>query len=92
MKNVLISYDLHKLGQRYHALRQLIEQTFSGSWACLDSTYIVRTTWTCAQVRDLCAQQLDDNDELLVIELAADWATLGMRGPCSDWLRANVAE
>lgn len=91
MKNILISYDLHKLGQRYTGLRDLIKRTFPGYWACLDSTFIVRTNMTCGQVRDVCASQLDANDSLLVIEVGPGWATLGMSGNCSDWLRRNVS-
>lgn len=91
MKNILIAYDLHKLGQRYHALRALIEHTFPTRWACLESTYIVQTELTCIQVAELCSAELDANDELLAIEVGPGWAVVGMESNCIDWLRDVVA-
>lgn len=91
MKNILIAYDLHKLGQRYSGLRDLIKKSFPTYWACLDSTFIVKTDMTCAQVRALCNSQLDINDSLLAIEVGADWAVQGVTGNCLDWLREHVA-
>lgn len=91
MSAVLIAYDLHKLGQRYTALRKLIIETFPGSWNCLESTFIVNTNWTPVQVRDLLRSKLDSNDELLVVALVkSGWATLGMSKPCTDWLHTNA--
>lgn len=90
MSAVLIAYDLHKLGQRYTALRELINTTFPGGWNCLESTFIVNTTWTPVQVRDLLKSKLDSNDELLVVALVKNgWATAGISDPCVTWLHAN---
>lgn len=91
MNAVLIAYDLHKLGQRYTALRNLIITTFPGSWNCLESTFIVSTNWTPAQIRDLLKSELDANDELIVVALVKNgWSTWGMSKPCVDWLRTNA--
>lgn len=91
MNRLLIAYDLHKLGQRYAALRKLVHDNFHTRWACLESTFIVITPMTPAQVRDLLSPALDRNDELLVIELvASSWATLGFPQNCIDWLRQNT--
>lgn len=91
MSAVLIAYDLHKLGQRYKALRELVIRTFPGSWNCLESTFIVNTNWTPVQIRDLLQPVLDANDELLVVSLVAHgWATQGMSKPCNDWLHSNA--
>ena len=91
MSAVLIAYDLHKLGQRYTALRTLITTTFPGSWNCLESTFIVNTNWTPVQVRDLLMTALDSNDELLVVALVKSaWATSPLSKPCLDWLHANA--
>ncbi len=91
MSAVLIAYDSHKLGQRYTELRKLIIETFPGSWNCLESTFIVNTNWTPAQVRDLLKSKLDSNDELLVVALVKHgWASWGLSKPCSDWLHANA--
>lgn len=91
MKAVLIAYDLNKIGQRYTALRKLINETFPGGWNCLDSTFIVNTDWTPVQVRDLLKSKLDANDELLVVSLVKHgWATSGLAKECNDWLRTNA--
>ncbi|MEJ5125828.1 hypothetical protein WH367_07190 [Comamonas sp. MYb21] len=91
MSAVLIAYDLHKLGQRYTELRKLIIETFPGSWNCLESTFIVNTTWTPVQVRDLLKSKLDANDELLVVALVKNgWASVGLSKPCTDWLHTNA--
>lgn len=91
MSAVLIAYDLHKMGQRYAALRKLIIETFPGSWNCLESTFIVDTNWSPVQVRDLLRSKLDANDELLVVALVkSGWATAGMSKPCLDWLHAKA--
>lgn len=92
MATVLIAYDLHKLGQRYSDLRERIKANFPTHWACLESTFIVETDRTAAQVRDVCSPALDGNDELLVIALASSgWATHGMSAQCNDWLRSHVS-
>lgn len=91
MNAVLIAYDLHKLGQRYTALRKLIVETFPGSWNCLESTFIVSTDWTPVQIRDLLKSKLDSNDELIVVALVKHgWATSGLSKECNDWLRAKA--
>lgn len=91
MSAVLIAYDLHKLGQRYEKLRTLIKASFPTKWFCLESTFIVVTDMTPAQVRDLCMSALDSNDELLAVGLAPSaWATWGMADNCNEWLRNNV--
>lgn len=87
---VLITYDLHKLGQRYQALRKIVTDNFPTRWSCLESTFIVATTLSPTQVRELLSTALDANDELLVVALIkSSWATMGMTKSCNDWLHAN---
>lgn len=91
METLLITYDLHRLGQRYNDLRSLIRRTFPGAWEHLQSVFIVKTTMTPVQVRDLLAQSLDNNDELLVVALARHgWATWGVPQSAANWLHANA--
>ncbi len=91
MTAVLIAYDLHKIGQRYTALRKIVTTRFPVRWACLESTFIVATNLSPSQVRDLLSPALDANDELLVVALlSASWATLGFTKSCNDWLHTNV--
>lgn len=91
MSAVLIAYDLHKLGQRYAALRDLIKKNFPDPWNALESTFIVNTTMSPIQIRALLSPVLDSNDSLLVVALSQHgWATLGMPASANDWLRSNA--
>ena len=91
MSALMISYDLHKLGQRYTPLRNRIKANFPTHWCCLDSTFIVVTALTPVQVRDLLKTELDNNDELLVTALVkSGWASLGFSKACTDWLHNNA--
>lgn len=91
MTAVLIAYDLHKIGQRYTALRDLIKKTFPNPWSALESTFIVNTTLSPVQIRELLVPVLDSNDSLLVVALTPhSWATLGMPASANDWLRSNA--
>lgn len=90
MNKLLIAYDLHKLGQRYTPLRDLIKASFGTWWNCLESTFIVVTDMDAVQVRDLLSPMLDGNDELVVFTLEPKaWASLGLSKQCVDWLHAN---
>jgi hypothetical protein len=90
MKTFVISYDLHKLGQRYAALKKLIESQYGGSWHCLESLYIVKSTSTPGQIAQSLSPALDANDELLVYEVVPGaWASYGFSGPCLTWLQNN---
>jgi hypothetical protein len=91
MATVLITYDLHKLGQRYDKLRKLIRESFPTRWECLESTFIVVTTLNAAQVRDLCKSALDSNDELIAVGISPSaWASLGLSNDCNAWLKQHV--
>lgn len=91
MNVLLITYDLHKLGQRYHALRKIITDNFSTYWNCLESTFIVVTLLTPAQVAKMLSSALDSNDELLVVALQKTaWASWGLSKECADWLHSNA--
>jgi hypothetical protein len=86
----LITYDLRKPGQNYTKLFAAIE-AMGTWWHCLGSVWLVQTSLTSAQVRDILRPHMDANDSLLVAGLNGNWATLGIGGECADWLRTNVA-
>lgn len=90
MAAYLIGYDLHKLGQRYQALKTLIETLYPGWWHCLDSTYIIKTPLTAKQVCGSLRPALDGNDVLLVIPVSSAWASFNLPQNCVDWLNRNL--
>ncbi len=86
----MISYDLRRPGQDYAGLFDAIK-ALGPSWHCLESVWLVSTSLTSARVRDALRSHLDANDSLLVAGLAGNWATLGLAGNCTDWLREFLA-
>lgn len=89
MDSILIGYDLNKLGQDYDTLIEKIK-SIGAWWHCLDSTWIVKSNYSCEQIRDFLKQFIDTNDELLVVKLAGVGAWNGFSKECSDWLRNNL--
>ena len=91
MAKILISYDLNAAGQDYQTLIDRIKALGSDWWHCLDSTWIVVTSLTAVQVRDVLAHLIDRNDELLVVDIsAAPAAWAGFNAECGGWLQRNL--
>ena len=85
-----ISYDLRTPGQDYAGLFEAIK-SLGTWWHCLESVWLVRTSLTSGQIRDALRPHIDANDALLVAVLGGGWATCGLTGDCSNWLRNNLA-
>jgi hypothetical protein len=90
MKTYLIGYDLNKEGQNYEGLVEKIKETFGTWWHHLDSTWIVKSNLSAAQIRDILRPFIDNNDELLVASLAGESAWVGFNEPGSKWLKENI--
>ena len=60
----MIGYDLHPSeGENYSELYTALETIgSSGYWDCLDSTWLVITEKTAAQIKDVLKQYLKDGD------------------------------
>lgn len=90
MATLLIGYDLNRPVQNYAELIEKIK-TYGLWWHCLDSTWLIKTTLTAAQVRDELMRLIDQNDELLVIDVTGRmWAAYGFDKQCGDWLANNI--
>jgi hypothetical protein len=91
MKSYLIGYDLNKPGQDYTDLINAIKKLASGSWHCLDSTWIIKSDSAAVAIRDTLKPHLDSSDELLVMNVTGvERAWVGFDKECSDWLSNNV--
>lgn len=91
MSTFLIGYDLNKKGKNYDGLIEKIKELANGWWHHLDSTWLINSNLTCAQVRDALKPFLDSDDELLVLNISGDaWATYGMGESGNNWLRNNL--
>lgn len=86
----LIGYDLSRPGQEYEELFDAIKNVGRSWWRCLDSTWIVITRSTPAEVANALKPYLDQNDSLAVFTLTGGAAWVGLSDKCSQWLRNNL--
>ena len=88
----LIGYDLNRpRGEdAYPDLFESIKDIANGWWHHLDSTWIIRSEKSAAQIRDSLMPYVDRNDELLVARLAGEAAWVGFNTNGSDWLRNSL--
>lgn len=92
MASYVISYDLNRPGQNYNELFEEIK-ALGTWWHCLDSTWIVKSNLTAAQVRDRLVKKIDTNDRLIVAALTGEAAwTTSFSEQCQDWLRKNLGK
>jgi hypothetical protein len=87
----MIGYDLHpSVGEKYDELYTALEAIGAGYWDCLDSTWLVITEKTPAQIRDALKQYLKEDDHLLVMRYGGEAAWHGFRDDCQTWLEDNL--
>jgi hypothetical protein len=93
MRTYLIGYDLNRPrgANDYPELFKAIKDTANGWWHCLDSTWIINTNLSAAQIRDALKAHVDSGDELLVVRLTGEGAWVGFDKQCSDWLMNNLS-
>lgn len=90
LNTILIGYDLKRPGQNYTNLINALK-AYSTWWHGLDSTWMVRTTSTAGQVRDVLLHHIDQNDRLFVVDItgkAAAW--YGFDKTANDWLLQSL--
>lgn len=88
MKLYQIDYDLRK--QRdYAALYERIRQ-YGTYCRVLESSWVISTNQTAAQVRDYLAQAMDKDDGLLVTLLANEAAWQGLTTEAGNWLKQQM--
>lgn len=65
MPNLLVSYDLNKLGQRYAAVEKHLRA--QDAWAKpLETVWVITTTKSATTLRDELVKLVDQNDQILV--------------------------
>lgn len=87
MKLYQITYDLRK--QRdYQSLYEEIKAY--GTWChALESTWVIATSQSAAQVRDNLQTVMDADDRLLVTRLQGDAAWYGLAVEEAKWLQSQ---
>ncbi len=87
----MIGYDLHRSERdTQDKLFSALEVIGTGYWDCLDSTWLVITERTAAEIRDELKQYLGDDDRLLVMRYGEGAAWLGFKDDCESWLEDNL--
>ena len=87
----MIGYDLHPVKEEnYDKLFAPLEAVGTGYWDCLDSTWLITTEKTPAQIRNEITQYLKDNDRLLVMRYGGGAAWLGFKDECQTWLEDKL--
>lgn len=90
MAAYIIGYDLNKeaanYSKKHKALTDKVIETFETRWKPVDSTWIVVSTLTAVQIRDLLKALLDSNDKLIVIRVANDGAWHGLTEAEGKWM------
>jgi len=91
MSAYIIGYDLHPTrGETYEDLIEAIKKVGTNWWHHLDSTWVVVTSKTAAQVRDELWQHMKADDQLLVVESSHTAAWAGFSDQGSQWLNTHV--
>lgn len=89
MKTYVIGYDLHRPGQDYALLFEALK-SYKIYWHCLDSTWLIHTSQSAAEVRDYLVQYIDRNDSLMVARLSGEAAWQGFSAEGSAWLKQQL--
>lgn len=90
MRTYLVGYDLNTPGKNYEPLWKALREGFSNWWHHLDSTWIIKTNLTAAQIATVLGAHIDANDELLVVRLQGEWASHHFNDEGTKWLYDNV--
>jgi hypothetical protein len=85
----IVGYDPNNPGKDYDELIEAIKG-YGTWWHHLDSTWLIVTDQSTAEIRDYVGQFMDQNDELLVVKLAGAWATRGIKKSGNDWLHQHM--
>jgi hypothetical protein len=87
----MIGYDLHpSKGETYDELLAAIPKVGTTTWHCLDSTWLVVSEKTAAEIRNELRQHIQDDDQLLVMRYGKGAAWFGFTGECQQWLIDNL--
>ncbi len=81
----LVTYDLNRPGQQYATLYEGIK-SLGTHWHCLDSTWLLKTSYSTEQVRDHLKKFIDTNDKLLVVDFDG-WAATGFPLEGYSWMK-----
>jgi hypothetical protein len=85
-----VSYDLKSPGRDYSTLIKAITGDFTSAIRCHYSLWLVETSRSSAEVRDLLQRHVDANDKLFVDDVN-EWASWNLDVAVFEWLRKRKA-
>jgi hypothetical protein len=85
----LIGYDLDRPGQNYDGIQKEIKG-LGAWWHYLDSTWLVDTSLTVQQVSDRLKAVMDDDDKLLVLNIAGDAYAGWLPPEAWEWIKEHM--
>lgn len=90
MQTILISYDLRKPGRNYENLYEYLKSY--EKWAKpLESLWLIKTSLSPTDVRDIALEHIDTNDGLFVVDVTnRSTAWIGIPKKVSDWIKENL--
>lgn len=91
MKTYMVGYDLNKPGKNYEPLWKALRENFSNWWHHLDSTWVIKTNQSAMDILNTLRAHIDSNDELLVVRLQGEWASVGFNEEGTNWLKNNMS-
>jgi len=71
MRVYVVSYDLRKPGKDYKGLSDELQRS-PGWWHYLDSTWLIVTSESAAELYNRLIPHLDEGDSILVIQAGSD--------------------
>jgi len=90
MPAYIIGYDLHPIkGETYDELIEAIKK-IGPCWHHLDSTWIVVSELSAAEIRDRLKKHLLKDDQLLVVKSGVESAWHGFNDRGHQWLKDNL--
>lgn len=91
MTTYIVGYDLHPTrGETYEELIEAIKTVGSKWWHHLDSTWVVVSSKSAAEVRDALWKHMKADDQLLVVASGGVAAWAGFKENGSTWLNDNI--
>ncbi|MDT8427242.1 MAG: hypothetical protein RQ757_00580 [Pseudomonadales bacterium] len=90
MKVYQVSYDLRKQ-RNYESLYERL-QSYGTYCHALESTWVIASNQTAAQIRDQLSLVMDADDGLLVTRLQGEAAWLGLGQRITDWLKQQLGK
>lgn len=93
MSVFVVTYDLrNKESDNYENLFKVIEAAATGqAWHCLDSTWLIESSYSATQIRDACWTAMFADDKIFVMQYAPPHSAWnGFDGACQQWLQTHM--